>query len=307
MNKKRSVLLVKIESSYGVDPTPGGTDAVLVENLTPSNEGLRMVERPAVRVNLEPLQSVYGGRLESRSFDVEVKGSGTAGTPPEIDELLRSCAMAVTNVPATSDTYKPASSSHESCTIYDYLDGKRTILTGCRGNLTGAGEAGGVFKFSFTMTGHVAAETDIALASPTYDSTVPVALVSVPFSIGAYSAIINALNFDMGNTVSMPPDISASDGYGEIQIVSRGITGSFDPENVLIATNDFKDDFISGTNLVLDTGVIGGTAGNKVQITLPAVYYNDFSDGDRDGISTLEMPFAALESSGDDDISIIFT
>jgi len=307
MLTKREIITVKIESAYRTDPTPAGTDAVLVENPVLSSEGLRMVERKPTRSNLNPLQSVFGGRLATLSFDTEVKGSGTAGTPPEIDALLRSCGFAVTNVPSTSDTYKPASSSIESCTIWYYQDGKLTKLVGCRGTFTAVLEAGSTIKFSFVMTGHINPETDVALVTPTYDSTVPAAIVSGTFAVGGYAAVINALNFDIGNTVAMPPDMNQADGYGEIQIVERAIMGSFDPEAVLVATNDYKGDFIAGTNATITVGSIGGTAGNKVDIDFPAIYYTDISDGDRDGIRTYEMPFAALESSGDDDVSIVFT
>ena len=73
----REVILAKIEGSYGVDSVPvEGTDAMLVENISWSNEGLRMNERPAVRANIGMLQQVYGGRLMTFTFDVEMKGAG---------------------------------------------------------------------------------------------------------------------------------------------------------------------------------------------------------------------------------------
>jgi len=75
MLKTRSVITAKIEATYNVDPTPAAGDAILVEDPTPpSSEGLRMIERPAVRSNSSPLQPVYGGRMATVSFNVEVKG-----------------------------------------------------------------------------------------------------------------------------------------------------------------------------------------------------------------------------------------
>jgi hypothetical protein len=300
--------MVKIESVYNTDPTPvAGTDDVLVEEPNSANEGLRMTERPAVRPSLAALQSIYGGRLKTITFAVELKGSGTAGTPPEIDPLLRACGYAVTNVPVTSDTYKPASSSLESCTIYDHKDGKREILTGCVGTFTAVCEAGMPVKLNFTMTGHVVVPTDVSLPTPTYDSTLPVPFKSATLTIGGYSAVINALNIDAGNEVAMPPSVNASDGYGTIQIVSRNISGSFDPEDTLVATKDWWGEFVAGTNVAINTGVIGSTAGNKFQITQPACYYNDMSEGDREGIASLEVPYNAIESSGDDELTLAFT
>jgi len=302
------VILVKIEATYNVDPIPAAaTDAVLVENLAWANEGLRMNDRPAVRAQLGTLQQVYGGQLMSITFDAEVKGSGTAGTPPEIDALLRASGFGVTNVVSTSDTYAPVSTGHESVTIYYYQDGTFLRISGCRGNVSLSGEAGAVGKASFTMTGHTSGVTDTGIVTPVYDSTVPPPVLGAGFTIDSYAATINALTFDMGNTMAMPGDVSATDGYGEVQITKRDVNGSIDPEHELVATEDFIGNFRGGASMALSSGTIGSVAGNRYAITMPAVSYRDASPGDREGIRILELPFGAAESSGDDEVSIAFT
>ncbi len=304
----RTVILAGIESSYGVDPTLTGADAILVENPSWANEGLRMSERPSVRTSIGKLQSIYGGRLMSVTFDVEIKGSGTAGTAPELGVLLRACSMGETVVASTSVTYALVSTGQESITLYFYIDGKRRILTGCHGNVSTALEVGAQGKMSFTFIGHVAAETDTAIVTPTYNSTVPVAAINASFSIGSYAAVIDALNFDLGNTVAMPPNINAADGYGDIIITARDVSGSFSPEDVLVATNAFEADFLAGNTMALTTGTIGSSAGNRYAITAPAVYYSDTAKGDRDGVATLEQTCGFAETSAtNDEISIAFT
>jgi len=116
----REVILAKIEGTYGVDSVPvEGTDAMLVENVSWSNEGLRMNERPAVRANIGMLQQVFGGKLFTVTFDVEMKGAGGAiDVPPEFGPLLRACGIGETITPATDVTYTPVSTGHESVTIY---------------------------------------------------------------------------------------------------------------------------------------------------------------------------------------------
>jgi len=303
----REVITAKIETTYNVDAAPAAADAILVENVSWSNEGLRMNERNSIRGNIGKLQQIFGGRLMSVSFDVEIKGSGTAGTPPEIGQLLRACGMGETIVALTSVSYSPGSSGHESITLHFYRDGKRFILTGCRGNVTEQLETGAQGKMSFAFTGHVAPETDTAMIAPTYDSTVPVAVIGAAFSIGAYSAVISSLSFDLSNTLATPPDISAVDGYAEIRITNRDVNGSFDPEDTLLAVNDWQNDLINGNTLALDTGVIGSVAGNRYQLTMPAVYYREMGPGDRDGIRTLDISFGAAESAGDDEFTLVFT
>ena len=305
---RRKVLLAKIESTYGTDPTPNAsTDAVLCQDLTWSSAGLKMIERPAVRPSLGALKHVYAGRLLQVSFTCEVKGSGSAGTAPEIGNLLRACGLDETVVGATSVTYAPASTGQESATLYLFEDGKRIILTGCRGNVSFQAPAGGAVMASFTMTGHEAAQTDVSLASPTFDATTPPPFIGGTFVIDSFAATINALSFDLGNTVATPTDVNGADGYGEITITGRDINGSIDPLDELVASEDYLGNFKSGAAMALSTGAIGGTAGNIVTIAMPAVSYRDATAADRDGLAALNLPFGAAESSTDDELSIAFT
>ena len=304
----RDVILVKEEVTYNTDPVPAAAnDAVLVENLAWANEGLRMNERPAVRASIGQLQHVHGGMLRTVTFDVEMKGSGVAGTPPEMADLLQACGMLETLVAVTSATYTPASTGHKSVTIYYYQDGTLMKLTGCRGSVTFSLEVGAIPKASFTMTGHVGTITDAALAAPTYDSVIPAPFINAAFDMGGYSAIIGAWSFDMANEVSMPPDPAGTDGFGEIRIIKRDINGSLDPEHQLVATEPFDADFRAGNSMTIASGAIGATAGNILNISHPAIYYRDIAPGDRDGIRTLDLTYGATESSTDDEVSIAFT
>lgn len=305
---KRQVLLAKIETAYNTDPVPAAaTDAVLVENFQWSFTGQRMNEQPVVKPTLGAKKHLYGGTLMQVTFDVAIRGSGTAGTPPEYGPILRACGMGETIVASTSVTYKPVSSAIESCTIYFYEDGQLYKMTGCRGTFSGNLTTGQAGKLNFTLTGHFVEETDTALVSPSYDSTVSPVVISAGFTVDSYSAIINALTFDIGATVATPPNINAADGYGEITITGRDVTGSFDPEKVSKTTYDFITKWQNGSVMSLTTGVIGAIAGNKYQISMPGISYRDVSPGDRDGIRTYEIPFGAAESVGDDEISIVLT
>ncbi len=308
MLTRRSVILAKIESTYNTDPTPAtSADEVLVENLAWANEGLRMNERPAVRPSLGALQHVYGGRLLAVTFDVEVKGSGTAGAAPEIGALLRACALGETIVAITSVTYAPVSTAHESITLYLYEDGKLIKVTGARGEVAFTLEAGNKVMANFSFKGHVSAQTDVSLPTPSFDSTAPVPYTGGSFAIDSFAGVIGSLSFALGNTVSTPPSVNGSDGYGEVTITGRDVTGSFDPEDELVATEDWIGNFISGASMVLATGAIGSVAGNIINITMPAVYYRDVAPGDRDGIRSFDMSYAAAESTTDDEISIALT
>ncbi len=313
---RREVLLAKVEDTYNTDASPDAADdAKLVENLAWANEGAVMTERNPVRPSLAPLQQVFGGVLRTVTFDVELKGPGAAYSStdkPEIGTLLRGCAFSET-IDTTADsekvTYEPASSGHESLTLYYYQDGQLIKMTGARGNVTFQVESGIPAKASFTFTGHTSTPTDDTLPSPTYDSTVPAPVLDGSFTIDSYSAKIATLSFDMSNQLSMPKDINAADGFGDIQITGRDVNGSFDPLAVLVATHPFEDNWRSGKSMALNLGTIGSTQYNQFAITMPAVYYREIAPGDREGIRSYEMTFGAVESSGgtDDEVSIQFS
>jgi hypothetical protein len=305
---RRKLITAKIESTYNTDPAPSASsDAVLVEELAWSNEGLKMIERPAVRPSLGALQHIYGGRLVTVTFSVEVKGSGAAGTAPEIGALLRACGLAETVSGGVSVTYDPASTGHESVTCWVYEDGKLIKVTGCRGNVAFTLEAGNKVTAAFTLSGHVTAQTDTALATPTFDSTTPEPFIGGAFTIDSFSAVISSLSFDLSNQLAMPESVNAGDGYDEITIVSRDVNGSFNPLDELVASEDYIGQFTAGAAMALTTGAIGATAGNILTITMPAVYYRDASPADRDGLAGLELTYGAAESTTDDEFSMVFT
>lgn len=308
MLKTRAVLLAKVESTYNIDSVPvAGTDAMLVENLSFAYEGARMAERMPVRASLGKVKPIFAGTLGQLTFDVEIKGSGAAGTAPELGPLLKGCGFSETIVASTSVTYKHASSGHSSLTFYFYEDGLRYIMTGTRGAVTLGLATGATGKLSFTFTGHIANPTDTALATATYNATVPAPVIAGAFSMDSYSAIISKLDCDWGIEVGKPDNLSASDGYGQIQITGRNVTGSVDPEATLVAAYDWVTKWKSSASYALTTGTIGATAGNRYAVTMPAVAYQEVSAGDREGILTREIKFAAVESIGDDEVSLAFT
>lgn len=308
MLTRRELILLKVESTYNTDPTPTpAADAILVGNPSWSHEGATMISRNLIKTTLATDKQLYGGSLMAISFDVEVKGSGSAGTAPDLGQALRACGMGETIVASTSVTYAPVSTSIESATIYYYQDGQRKILTGARGNVSFNMSARGILVASFTFTGHIGTRADVPLASGTFDATEPVPIKGLSFTSFGYAAKISTFEFSLNNTLTLGADISASDGYGEIRIGGRDVAGSIDPEDELVATEDFIADWSGGNTGALDTGAIGATAGNITRIQMPAIAYREISSADRDQVRTLQIGFGAGESSSDDEVSIAFT
>lgn len=307
------VILAKIESTYNTDPTPtAGTNAVLVQNLSAQPEGLRMNDRPAVRSNIGKLQQVFGGKLYRLAFDVEVKGSGAAGTAPEFGPLLRACAMGETVVASTSVTYKPISTTHESITLYWYEGGRKLHkLTGARGTCSVRLTAGGLALLSFEFVGHHTDPTDASQPSPTYSTQVPKAALNMAVSLGGVTSIIvREWSIGLNNQIAMPPSIAASDGYGEVQVTSRDVGGQVVLDAELASVIDVDAQHTAGTGITFASGTLGSVAGNRAVFTgaTNGLYWRDRQHGEGDGQRIRTMPFGIVESSsGNDEISMAFT
>lgn len=305
------VLLARTESTYGVDPVPAAaTHAVLIRNANLSSEGLRLQDRAAIRGSLGQLQGVFGGRLARLTFECEIKGSGTAGTAPEIGPLLEACGMDETIVASTSVTYQPVSTGHESVTMYYYEGGrKRHILRGCRGNVSFSLEAGGIMLANFDFVGHYDEPTDQSQPTPTYNAQVPRAGLNMAVSLNGVTAIVpKSWQFNLNNTIAMPPSLVATDGYGDIILTERNVTGEIVIESELDSVLDLDALLSGGTRFAFASGTLGSVAGNRVALSTPAssTYVTDAALEDADGLRLRRVPLAVDDSTSDQEISLLF-
>lgn len=304
--KNMALVLVKVEGAYNVDPAPAAaTDAVIVSNLE-LNWPTEVVDRELISNSHSPFAPLQGRKYGQVSFDVELKGAGAAGTPADWGPLIRASGFGEAIVPATSVTYTPVSSAFESITIYAYRDGLLYKFTGCLGSVAYSFTAGKPPMMSFVFTGHAFGKMDAALPSPTVDATTPVPVTGAGFTINAYAAVLSSLKIDMGNNVIIPDDINSADGYGEVKIAGRTAQGSMDPEATLVATHDFWNEWESSAEMPLAI-TVGSVAGNIANLTAPKVVYRELSEGDRNGLYTLELPFTAARDAGDDEVSLVMT
>jgi hypothetical protein len=137
---RKRLIVAKIESTYGTDPTPTGANAILVRNLEITPLEAETVNRDLVRPYLGASDQLLAQTRVSMTFEVEMAGSGTAGTAPAYGPLLKACGLSETVVVSTSVTYAPVSSSFSSVTLYMNVDGILHKITGARGTFTLSGE-----------------------------------------------------------------------------------------------------------------------------------------------------------------------
>lgn len=94
LRTRKKLLLAKLESTYGTDPTPTGADnAILTQNLSIKPQ-IDYVERKTDRGNMGGDLSLHTSRFLTFEFDVDLQSSGAAGTAPAWGKLLKACGFA---------------------------------------------------------------------------------------------------------------------------------------------------------------------------------------------------------------------
>jgi hypothetical protein len=308
LSRKR-LILAKTETTYGTDSSPtGAANAILVRNLEITPLQADTVTRDLIRPYLGNSDQLLAQTRVEVTFEVELAGSGAAGTAPAYGAVLKACGLSETVVATTSVTYAPVSASFSSVTIYFHNDGIRHKVTGCRGTFELSAEVGQIPTISFTMTGIYNAPTDEALASPTYaNQAAPLIFKNgntSNFSIFSYSGCLQSLSFQIANEVVYRELVGCTK---ESLIVNRAPAGDVVIEAPTITAKDF---FAIATGS--STGSIsfqhGATAGNIVTFTTGQSDIANPSYSDQDGIQMLNLPYVAVPTSaGNDELSLVYT
>jgi hypothetical protein len=94
---RKRVILAKIETTYGTDATPtGAANAILVRNLDVTPLDAEVVNRDLVRPYLGSMDQLIAAQKVTATFEVELQGTGTAGSAAPFGPLLRACGLAET-------------------------------------------------------------------------------------------------------------------------------------------------------------------------------------------------------------------
>ena len=302
-------ILAKAESSYGTDPNPSGSAnyvEVIDLNIEPivSDE----VSRDLIRPYMGNYEVIPANTRVNITFDVEMAGSGTAGTAPKYGPILEACGLSQTISGGNTVTYAPEASPDGSVTIFVNYDGIRQIVTGCRGTFSINCELNQVPKISFSLTGLFSAPTDDASPTVTKSNQATPLIFkngsTTNFSIFGFSAALQSWNLDFNNEVIYRELVG---GTKEVLITDRRPSGNAVIENVALSSHNFFTDY-TGTSTGTNTWLHGTTAGNKVTVSCPQTDLGQPTYEESDGITMLNLPFYATPTSaGQNEFSLVYT
>ena len=305
---RKRVILIEAESSYGTDPTPSATDAVLVRDLTITPQSSDVVSRELIRPYLGASEQLLANTRVECTFAVELTGSGSAGTAPRYGSALKACGLSETVASGTSVTYEPISASFSSVTIHYNVDGVRHIVTGCRGTVALSAEVGAIPTLDFTFTGIYNAPTDTALPSVTYGNQATPLIFkngnTSSFALLSYAGALQSLSFDIGNSIVYRELVG---GTKEVLLTDRAASGSVTIEAPTMAQKDYFSAALSDTSLGNIQVTHGTAAGNICKFSSTKVDIGDVSYGEMDGVTMLEIPFTLVPSSANDELTFLYT
>lgn len=300
---RRRTILAKTEVTYGVDPTPtGSANAILIRNLNVTPLNAEVVSRDLVRAYLGNSEQLIASKHVQLDFEVEMAGSGTAGTAPAYNVLLKACGLAETDG-ASDVVYSPVSSGFGSATIYFNIDGILHKVTGARGNVEFTIAARAIPVMKFTFTGIYNAPSDAALPSVDYSAfQTPLAANTsntTDFEFFSFAGVLESLTLNLGNQINYRSLI----GSESVIMTDRQVSGTAVFEAPLTASKDFFAAALASTlgNLTITHGTVSG---NKFQIESTRIDIANPTYTDNNGIHMLSVPFVAVpSSSGNDEIS----
>ncbi len=314
MLTRKQLALVKLETTYGTDASPDGSNRVEVTELeSQTYEGDRQA-RERYQQHLGGRAEVNTGPYATIQITVPLAGSGEVGVAPVYGPLLQSCKMEeiieeVDEVPVRV-LYRPISDDEtaKSCTIYYIKDGRQQKITGAQGTWTLSAQRGQFPTLQFTMTGRYHRPTQIAPVTPSavmQADELPVNNQNTEkFVVHGFNAVADSLTLELGNEVVFRNMI----GDERTRITDRNPSGQLNIEAPDIPTKDYFAAAESHEGVTLGPVEFehGKTAGNIVNIAGPKVQLSSISDQDSDGVVHYQFDTRWLPDVANDELVLTF-
>lgn len=277
---KQTLIRCALEATYGAAPVFANTDALLISN--PSHRIIRnLVDREIWLPHLGATEQLVAARVAEIKFEVELAGSGTAGTAPQWAKLMRGCGFAQTVTAASRVEWNPISTGFESLTFQYFRSGVRYTSRGARGTAKLMLPAFGLPKIAFTYLGFETAAAEGSIPG-SYDLTGwqrPQVLTDEmsgdirlggTFTTGVVSGgtvlASRGIEIDIGNKVEHMELL----GGERVSITDRIVTGKMSTALTAAEEVAWRTEINTNTNVSLGFSW-GTTAGNRGTIWAPKV------------------------------------
>lgn len=312
---RKTVILLKLETTYATDATPtGADDALLVSNLSVNPLNAQNVNRDNVRAYFGANEELVGTAFKEVGFDLELQGSGTLGVAPAWGPALRAAGYAEAITADERVDYTPITDAIESATIYYYDDGVVHKLLGARANPEVLAEVGTRPVLRFTFIGIDGGDTAESNPSATLTAWKTPAVINDANTAdlkigGSYSAGAitggtaypsRGLTLNNGNAVNFTPLV----GGETVDLSNREISGHIDFD--LTAAQEVSFMASVKANALQSVSMLHGlTDGFKVLLFAPAVQMINPSKQEINGKRLIGYDLRVVPLAGNDELRIV--
>lgn len=306
------VLSAKKEAVYGTDAAPTlAANAILTRNFKASPLITDPLDRNLDRGSFGSMPTKATNKRQEISYEVELAGSGDAGTAPAWMELLEACGMAPPVLVADTSAAQAMAAANTlqgSLTQYHWLGDQRRKGLGSRGTFTIDFTAGAYAFFGFNFTGMVpdVAPRDVNVPGAAdisrWIDPVEVNSDNTLLMLDGFAVITRSLQLNAGVGITMRNLIGS-------RYVNRGdhaITGRLVVEAPSMAAKDYLAALDNSSIMELDL-THGVDAGNIVELACAHTQITAINETEEDRKLMWEMDLRINIGAGQDDLVITAT
>lgn len=307
LSEQSQLILLKPETTYGTDSTPDGSNAIMVSNINVKPE-FDKAERNNITGFMGAQGAVTVGQRVTVDFEVELVGSGAAGTAPAFSPILLAAGMAETVTAATSVEYTPVGGDFDSVTVYWRSGAVQHAVLGVRGNVGFALSTGGIPMLKFTGIGLYTTPISNAPSVTGVDFSTAQTPVGVykdtvtEFSLFSIALEMKSLDMDAGNDVQYSNLVNAE----SVDIVGRNgsISAGFRiTEDQYVSFMDKGQNDAQGSM----SYKLGSEAGRILEIAVPKVQIKTSPSVSWDqGLAHMSVDAAIVPETANSDFTLTF-
>ena len=304
MEFNQRVAAFKIETVVGTDALPDGSNAMLVRNLQFTPLEADEIKRDFAKAHLGNNEIGYTNLRSTLSFEVELAGSGAAGTAPAYGPLLRACGFQEVIDPGVDVTYSPVSDAFEAGTMYFEQDGNLHKMYACRGSADFVIPKNAYPFMRFNFVGLYNNPTAGSIATPDFSAFVAPLEINYDNTSTAQlhgqDVVLQNLELKMNNNVGL----RNLPNQKEVRLKDRGPDGSIQFDAVAVSTFNYFQRVPARTTGALSL-IHGGAAGNIIELAAPKIQLKPVNYADDENVASYAIPLNPLPNTGDDEISLI--
>lgn len=303
------VLVAKKEAVYGTDVAPTvGANAIITRNFSSKAVEVDRLNRNLDSGSFGATPDAPSNERQTLAYEVEMAGSGAAGTAPAWMELLEACGMVAPTLTEDTDAvqrFAAASAAKSSLTQHHWIGDQRRKAVGCRGNFSINWTANAYPFIQFNFIGMIPEATPFDVNVP---GAADISRWIEPFEVNkanslltldGFACITRSLQIDANIDLTMRSLI----GSRYVHLGNHRATGRLSVEAPSIATKDYLDALRKGDRIAL-AAANGTVAGNIVELGCEKTQILDITDREENGKLMWDMDLLLTVNAGQDDLII---